>query len=805
MKKFKHLFCYPSAEANGNASSQISNLISHISNLPILAFCFLPFGVFAQFGGGNGLSGDPYQIANATHLTNLANKVNAGDTAYNNKHYILTDNIDLSGNDNWIPIGNEAHPFQGVFNGNQKVVNNLQINTFTLEHAGLFGYLEHGSIEKLGIKNADLSSSSDFGTIVGGIAGCLLYSKIENCYFSGIVSINAKGTGLLGGVAGSITTSSIINCYTTGVVASECSNSTMMNIVGGIVGFAIGDCNITNCYSTAGVICKDEAHGGAGGIAGYLFSNKCSATNCAALNPNINCESKNFGRIAGGFGTLSNNVAFNKMTNLDFSPWIHPGHDNLDGEGINAQFINTNATLGNRFKEADGWVTEAGKLPVLFGNAMYMPVHLQDVNGDSPDPYLIYAAEQLKSLSDFVNAENGTLGRYYTLMNDIDLSDYPNWIPIGRAGFLFSKGDPDLGFTGVFDGNKNKISGLKIRDTQFNISGLFGIMLGGIIKNVGIEDADIRNGTPNSFTGGVVGVLFGGKIINCYFTGIVSTNCSTKGTAISATGGIAGLALSSITNCYSLGTVNSTALFLSAAGGITGLNMGQVLHCYSAGIVSNNGLLLPVAGGIIGVAEECKVSNCAALNPSISEGGLISFFGRIVGAQDSSSADTLINNIAFSEMRNPYNMLEWEHIGLSDFDGADFTAQQINADGTLGGRFTSVNGWTTENGKLPGLFGKAVDMPPHLKNVGVAETHCNASLQVYPNPTTGELRIMNNEQLTMNNVEVYDVYGKRIVIPNEAQRNEESKTINISHLANGIYFLKIDTEQGTVVQKVIKN
>jgi len=39
---------------------------------------------------------------------------------------------------------------------------------------------------------------------------------------------------------------------------------------------------------------------------------------------------------------------------------------------------------------------------------------------------------------------------------------------------------------------------------------------------------------------------------------------------------------------------------------------------------------------------------------------------------------------------------------------------ESKADGTLGCRFTTANGWTIVNGKLPG-FGAAVDLPEHLK------------------------------------------------------------------------------------------
>ena len=47
-------------------------------------------------------------------------------------------------------------------------------------------------------------------------------------------------------------------------------------------------------------------------------------------------------------------------------------------------------------------------------------------------------------------------------------------------------------------------------------------------------------------------------------------------------------------------------------------------------------------------------------------------------------------------------------------NGADITSQEIKADGKIGGRFTSANGWTTEDGKLPG-FGATNPLPAHLQ------------------------------------------------------------------------------------------
>ena len=70
--------------------------------------------------------------------------------------------------------------------------------------------------------------------------------------------------------------------------------------------------------------------------------------------------------------------------------------------------------------------------------------------------------------------------------------------------------------------------------------------------------------------------------------------------------------------------------------------------------------------------------------------------------------------------------------------------------------------------------------------------------QIYPNPTTGQLRITNYGSTTLTDpnrtpsvVEVYDIYGKCHVA--RVTRNE---IIDVSHLATGIYFLRITTEDG---------
>jgi hypothetical protein len=70
-------------------------------------------------------------------------------------------------------------------------------------------------------------------------------------------------------------------------------------------------------------------------------------------------------------------------------------------------------------------------------------------------------------------------------------------------------------------------------------------------------------------------------------------------------------------------------------------------------------------------------------------------------------------------------------------------------------------------------------------------------LSVYPNPTSGELLITSYE-LQVTNIEVFDIFGKKL--SSHTAHHTPHTAINISHLAPGIYLLKINTE----VIKIIK-
>lgn len=275
--------------------------------------------------------------------------------------------------------------------------------------------------------------------------------------------------------------------------------------------------------------------------------------------------------------------------------------------------------------------------------------------GTPENPYIITTPQQLDEIRNNMSA-------CYKLANDIDLSSYQAgeaWVPIGLLYNLDGIEDIDdiyrVAFTGSLDGDGHKITGLKINissesQIEYPIMGLFGICSGAEIKNLVIEspnltifkygnagaligaakETDITNcqiigGTVNcpSIGGGLAGALSECNITGCSIVGtnvegfeeaggLVGDckNCSLSKSYASAvvrgmiSGGLTGYVGeypggSTISECYSTGTVNSLGIEGSCAGGLVGVlnEHGTISNCFSASSVYCNS---QPGGGLIG-------------------------------------------------------------------------------------------------------------------------------------------------------------------------------------------------------------
>jgi len=75
----------------------------------------------------------------------------------------------------------------------------------------------------------------------------------------------------------------------------------------------------------------------------------------------------------------------------------------------------------------------------------------------------------------------------------------------------------------------------------------------------------------------------------------------------------------------------------------------------------------------------------------------------------------------------------------------------------------------------------------------------NNTITVYPNPTKGIITISNQDNLTIDKIEIVDVLGKKVMV-----KTDNTSQIDISEFSNGIYILKIHSGESVFQKKIMK-
>ena len=258
-----------------------------------------------QFAGGSGTAEDPWQIATAEQLDRVRDDLKA--------HYILTEDIDLSGYENWIPIGafqslsdapedaEVPHPdyaFTGTFDGAGHTISNLKVSSEAPMGAGLFGCAsgtESGaaSIGHFTLKDVNVSgfylvggavglqfmscSVTDIHLVgenhltgmqgIGGIVGTG-FDLISDCSVTADITVSGDDGACAGLIAGGTTMSSIKNCEVTGGNITADGNATWG--FGALCGAPWGAPEITDCKVSGTVITvSGENNRLVGGLVGF--------------------------------------------------------------------------------------------------------------------------------------------------------------------------------------------------------------------------------------------------------------------------------------------------------------------------------------------------------------------------------------------------------------------------------------------------------------------------------------------------------------------------------------------------------
>jgi PKD repeat protein len=69
----------------------------------------------------------------------------------------------------------------------------------------------------------------------------------------------------------------------------------------------------------------------------------------------------------------------------------------------------------------------------------------------------------------------------------------------------------------------------------------------------------------------------------------------------------------------------------------------------------------------------------------------------------------------------------------------------------------------------------------------------NLGIVLYPNPTSGEFLVLNNPKQLIKNISIYNVLGEYV-----------TDKLDLSCFSGGMYFIKINTENGQLIRKIVK-
>lgn len=234
------------------------------------------------------------------------------------------------------------------------------------------------------------------------------------------------------------------------------------------------------------------------------------------------------------------------------------------------------------------------------------------------------------------------LSSHYRLGNDIDMSSYGNFTPIGNGITAAQR------FTGVFNGNGFKIKNLKIRATAQFTGFITSIGANGIIENLALVNADVHS--TQARTGSIVGIVISGGTLR---------------------------------NCYSSGEVASDSF---DAGGVMGYTEGVVENCFSFCNVTSPNQTYGIGG--IGSPLAARVNNCL-------------FYGTLQSGASTTQYGAITSQIASNQSRSNYCYYDSKVIGFNNTIGIPLTTAELQ-NGTPFPNW-NVSIWTFKEGKYPYL------------------------------------------------------------------------------------------------------
>jgi len=510
-----------------------------------------------------------YSLGSASELLWFASLVNAGESGLNAR---LVSDIDMSGVENFTPIGSQALNYSGTFDGQGHVISGLTVEGQMF--IGLFATVTGGAVLKnFTLKNVNLSGERFVGIVGAGLGSGFV--TIENVGFEGKATASTKGVaGIVGSMSGPVFT--VKNCYVKGNISAPAEAEAITSYSNN------ASCTFINCWSTV------ELTGYEGGHPFYRGS--AVVTNCynqygmqATL---LTDELLSGGELCYNLNGDQSQIVWFQTLEEDDTPLLESSH----------AIVYTTAP-----KRCDGQVTGDGMFTNDAEKSSVAPPHTyQDgvctVCGQKDPGFMVqdeegyYHISNSSQLAWFAAAvNNGEPDLKACLAADIDMAGAENFTPIGTQSTYFS---------GTFDGQGHIIHGLTIESSGMYI-GLFGCVTGGaVIKDFTLKGAHL---TGYRFVA-TIGAGMGEGAIVMERVGFEGEATATFKDASGLVGAMTGPVFN-ITDCYVVGTITAGA----EAAAITGYsNIGTTTftNCWSSAEIVGNEEGRPFFRG------SARVENC---------------------------------------------------------------------------------------------------------------------------------------------------------------------------------------------------
>ena len=438
--------------------------------------------------GAGDTEGNPYKIYYKEQLDLLATRVNAGES-YSGKYFKLMDDLtyDNTQQNNYIAIGTSTHPFSGHFNGNQKTINGVRINS-TGGYLGVFGYINNSEVKDLYVNDIVITGHDRVGSIVGEcdggttITGCRVTTATLN------VAGDATYQQLFGGIAGRKSGSTMSNnfvigitipqVYHTGAIAGENGSSSQS-----LVSNYYHNCTVGSTPYPTGIGCNAIDVEGAKPVFSLTLADGISIDVTPAVRYN-----------------MVDYYEAGVTINLSYVTPANPGYRHI--YSVNNTPI---ANYGTSFDiSTNSEVTVAPNILINWET---------EYAGTETDPYLISNVEQWDMLASNVSISGiHYSGEYFKLTENISVTEM-----VGTSSNKFS---------GTFDGNGQTLTFNQNNATEQYIAP-FRYINSATIQNLKVAGTVTSS---NKFAGGVVAHATGSNTIaNCVNSTIINATIEGNG------------------------------------------------------------------------------------------------------------------------------------------------------------------------------------------------------------------------------------------------------------------------------------